>query len=635
MKTSNKSTNLSKLGVFLFGISLFFLSCEKQEPIEKQEISSLNKFEKLFNKEDLKKVIPFSYDVDWLSSAKKYSKELEINFYEFDLIYNTPFNPTTINKSKKEGYNISYKLIVTESKENKLTFFAGKFFQKKDGATNIEDLDISLNKNSGYEGLTHLYDTNNELYFAKKISKKEIKEPNLYFKDKVKKDNLGTYAKDVTTCTTVTLYHYIDWYRYTYDAYGNLISVVYLYTEYVGSSSTTSCTTEFQPDEPIRTPRDPNLFYCNDGSGERNCVKAIEPQIMCEVGFEPDEDGNCVEVTKLDEDDLGLDEFAFSDTLGLTDEQRNWINDERNKAAKDAITDYLNSFAFTPEFENAKLFAYQGIVALMNLTNYINTFEEFVTSNQLNITNYINSLENPLTSDPIEFYLIAKYNFSDILALSIFEQAGNSLTIGEYTLTPHYDSNNTLLFYAAVRQNGKNLGIEYIIKTSALQSFTDKIELYTYAANLFYLGGIPSQSQIAIAAGDYFNGLTGMWGDALKDPNYYVYLAHVFVGTATNLNAVNSTSRTYTNNKISFSNITKPNSRPNYVINNRSFNQYKDLIQQKYNVPWQSTSSPNVEILTKGNIKYSARTFASDWQHGYTIEYYRNGVLIGKLRFYN
>ena len=54
-----------------------------------------------------------------------------------NLIYNTPFNPTTINKSKKEGYNIFYKLIVTESKENKLAFFVGKFFQKKDGSTEI------------------------------------------------------------------------------------------------------------------------------------------------------------------------------------------------------------------------------------------------------------------------------------------------------------------------------------------------------------------------------------------------------------------------------------------------------------------------------------------------------------------
>ncbi len=371
----NKLVNLFKMGLLLFGMSVLLLNCEKENGIEPQEITSQNRFEKSFNKDDFKKTIPFSYEVNWEGIVKKYSEELETNFYEFDLIYDTPFNPTTINNLKKEGYNISYKLIVTESEENKLDFFVAKFFQKKDGVTKIEDLNISLNKSSDYEGLTHLYDTNNELYFAKKINEKEIKEPKLYFKDKVKEDNSGLYARgDVTTCTTSTLYHYIDWYRYTYDAWGNLISIVYLYTEYVGSSSTTSCTTEFQPDEPIRIIRGEGDGYldCLDGSGRRNCAKAAEPRIMCQVGFQPDENGDCVEVKKLSLDDLD-DSFTFSDALGLTDEQENWINDIRNKEAKDAITNYLNSFTFTPEFENAKIFAKDYIILLLldidNLTN--------------------------------------------------------------------------------------------------------------------------------------------------------------------------------------------------------------------------------------------------------------------------
>ncbi len=381
----NKLVNLFKMGLLLFGMSVLLLNCEKENGIEPQEITSQNRFEKSFNKDDFKKTIPFSYEVNWEGIVKKYSEELETNFYEFDLIYDTPFNPTTINNLKKEGYNISYKLIVTESEENKLDFFVAKFFQKKDGVTKIEDLNISLNKNSDYEGFTHLYDTNNELYFAKKINEKEIKEPKLYFKDKVKEDNSGLYARgDVTTCTTSTLYHYIDWYRYTYDAWGNVISIVYLYTEYVGSSSTTSCITEFQPDEPIRIIRGEGDGYldCLDGSGRRNCAKAAEPRIMCQVGFQPDENGDCVEVKKLSLDDSLDDSFAFSDTLGLTDEQENWINDERNKEAKDAITNYLNSFAFTPEFENAKGFSLDAIIFLIqnskyNFLQYENWFSQF------------------------------------------------------------------------------------------------------------------------------------------------------------------------------------------------------------------------------------------------------------------
>ena len=98
MKTKkNKLTNLVKLGIFLFGISLFFWSCEKENLIEPQEITSQNRFEFFFNKEDFKKTIPFSYEVNWGNTVKQYSEELETNFYEFDLTYDTPFNPTTIN----------------------------------------------------------------------------------------------------------------------------------------------------------------------------------------------------------------------------------------------------------------------------------------------------------------------------------------------------------------------------------------------------------------------------------------------------------------------------------------------------------------------------------------------------------
>lgn len=49
----------------------------------------------------------------------------------------------------------------------------------------------------------------------------------------------------------------------------------------------------------------------------------------------------------------------MSNKTGINDERN-----ERNKEAKDAITDYLNSFVFTPEFENAKDFAFQSILAL-------------------------------------------------------------------------------------------------------------------------------------------------------------------------------------------------------------------------------------------------------------------------------
>ena len=96
---------------------------------------------------------------------------------------------------------------------------------------------------------------------------------------------------------------------------------------------------------------------------------------MCKIGFMPDKDGNCVEIINL----LEEEDFRFLEQLDLTDAQENWINDLKNKQAKDAITKYLSSFILTAEFDKAKIFVKEAIIALMDTTNFINTFEEFET----------------------------------------------------------------------------------------------------------------------------------------------------------------------------------------------------------------------------------------------------------------
>jgi len=305
MKTQkNRNINFLKISILLFGISFLLSNCEKENLIDQQEISIENRFESLFNKQKFTKTIPFDYQVDWRNPVKQYSTELKTNFYEFHLIYNTPFTPTAVNNSKKEGYNSAYRLIVTENKEKNLTFFIAKFFQKKEGLIPIEKLAISFNNNTGYQGITHLYDENNILYFAKHISKEENKDGKLYFKGKIISKNADLTSKKIVICTTSTIYHYIDWYKYTYDAWGNLISIVFLYTEYVGSSSTTSCITEFQPDEPVRIIKNPIYIPCRDGSGRTDCVKKMEPKIMCEIGFEPEANGKCVKIKKKEKGNL-------------------------------------------------------------------------------------------------------------------------------------------------------------------------------------------------------------------------------------------------------------------------------------------------------------------------------------------
>ena len=185
----------------------------------------------------------------------------------------------------------------------------------------------------------------------------------------------------------------------------------------------------------------------------------------------------------------------------------------------------------------------------------------------LNIINY--SLNNPITSEPIELYLIAEYKFSEMFDVTVFEQANNSLFIGEYTVTPHFDRLGNLVFYAAARQNGKNLGIEYIIRADALQNFSNRISFYTYTSNLFYAGGVPSQGQIAMAAGDYWSGLGSMWNDAIHSPEWWAYTITSFGHAIANLpvNSTISSTQTVPNWRVSLNKMTSKSFQGKVVTN--------------------------------------------------------------------
>ncbi|MGB3063488.1 hypothetical protein [Sphingobacterium thalpophilum] len=144
----------------------------------------------------------------------------------------------------------------------------------------------------------------------------------------------------------------------------------------------------------------------------------------------------------------------------------------------------------------------------------------------------LDNLENGLNGDPIEFYLIASYKNSKLLNSSTYSIGANSIQVGDYTLTPHYDSKGVLKFYTASRNT--NLGIEYIVRADALNKFQNDYKLYSAAANAFYINGIPSQAQIQMASGNFFEGLSNSWASAIKDPSYYFYLTHVLYGIGVN-----------------------------------------------------------------------------------------------------
>ncbi|OOG18171.1 hypothetical protein BWD42_12960 [Sphingobacterium sp. CZ-UAM] len=165
--------------------------------------------------------------------------------------------------------------------------------------------------------------------------------------------------------------------------------------------------------------------------------------------------------------------------------------------------------------------------------------------------NVLANLKNGLNGDPIEFYLIASYKNSKLLNSSTYSVGANSIKVGDYTLTPHYDSKGVLKFYSASRNT--TFGIEYIVRADALSKFQNNYTLYSAAANAFYFNGIPSHSQIQMASGDFFAGLTGSWASAIQDPAYYAYLTHVLYGIGVNTfelqpSGLGSTGRTTANN---------------------------------------------------------------------------------------
>ena len=223
------------------------------------------------------------------------------------------------------------------------------------------------------------------------------------------------------------------------------------------------------------------------------------------------------------------------------------------------------------ERPNTACFAMNDIRKQEVIDEAVGTYSESVLI-QDNISQYVNNIENPLTGKPIELYLIAKYKNSNSLDLSIYSVSSNEIKVGEYFLKPHYDLANELVFYGAYRtdNNGNMLmDIEYVISADSLQEFQNNVSLYTYAANLFYTGGIPSQGQIAMAAGDYWSGLGSMWYDALHSEEWWAFTILSFgqAIVALPVNTTVSSMQTVPNWRNSLRNMTSKSFKGKVVTN--------------------------------------------------------------------
>jgi len=249
-----------------------------------------------------------------------------------------------------------------------------------------------------------------------------------------------------------------------------------------------------------------------------------------------------------------------------------------------------------------------------------------ISYTQQELESIIENLNDPITGQGVSLFLVENYKGSKAIKAVYSHVAGDNITVGDYTLAKNYDASGNLISYYAWR-NATN-GVEYMIKANQLDAFRDNIDYYTSAANLVYFDGPPSQSMIALMSEDYVNGLISMWGEALTDPNYYIYVANVLVMSSANVKP----------NNITYRNVTTGVSIPNFEITSHTFSQYKNLIQQKLGGTWQTVATSPlgpIQVLEVGNIKYNARPIAHNPNYNLTIDYFRNGRKIGEFRFNN
>ncbi len=348
--------NIVKILV-LFSL-VFFISCNNDGFVDKENIVSENKLKNLFKKEDFKKILPYKYQVDW-NKKREFSKQLDTYFYEFDLIYENAYNPDNLQLQVKHPFYHKYKLIARQRKNGEYEFLIAKYFIDSSELPNIESKNLSINISKGYEGTLHLYDKNKELIFAKHISK-NANTQDFYLKTENKKKNISYRWK--RNCKTVTWYHYKKWYKIIYDYYGNPVSVTYIGTTYEGKSEEEECHDEWIPEPKKQKEKNDNCLYVDERG---NCVSKyvdIKPILVCPEGYINDGNGDCISPKKPDflgENPENI--FSLSNNLDLTDEQTEWLNDYKNAEAKQRIDKFLSSYFGKTEFDEAEKFAVEVV----------------------------------------------------------------------------------------------------------------------------------------------------------------------------------------------------------------------------------------------------------------------------------
>lgn len=514
----NKIVNLFKVGILLFGVSLLLWNCEQEDVLETEKKEFVIKEHSL---EDLKINTKFTSTLKLLESRKVASSK---NVNSTD-IYNFTIVPNNIKEVILEGIT-SYTLLV------KRPFSTPDYF---------ENLVIQLKEGEETKAYIIKYTPNNTVELFEEHNSFNYEGKSSVFP--LNLNNLDIFSKGTTGECAPILQTWCSW-----D------------TDHVAG---------------------PSCYEANDGRLYRKYVENTNCFESGDISYgggggssttnEPDSGDVIVTSPKtwdgtpttINEGELLASRINSILDFSLSPSELNWLEVKLIEANE--IKNFLenNKNLDNTYLEEAITFVKQAIEVLMN--------EGEVDFKQYDITQFINNIQNPITGNPVELYLIAKYKSNVLLDFSSYSTS-NEIQIGDYHLKPHYDIGNNLVFYTAYRVNSSGLplyGIEMLIKADGLDNFQNNISLYTSAANLFYLQGIPSEAQIEMAAGDYWIGLKNMWSDAVHSPEWWAYVITSFGHAITNLpvnSTVNST-RTVSKWRVPLSEMTAKSFQGKVVVN--------------------------------------------------------------------
>ncbi|MFD0837257.1 DUF6973 domain-containing protein [Mariniflexile aquimaris] len=219
-----KIKHLLKIGILTFGISLFIISCSK-ENVAEIELTETQQLQNKFTLENFDDVfVKNNLEIDWDNFKTNLNTENEINSYEF----NTNFKV----KSSIEDY-AKYKLLASKNELNDWNFELIKFSASKENINN----NLSYFSIYNFTGSIYHYNLDGNNTLIKVYSKGKITEE-ISIKDF---SNVNTLAKAppiggghcLGCWSLVRTEHYTDWYTNS----GGGSTLYYSHSTYNGATT--------------------------------------------------------------------------------------------------------------------------------------------------------------------------------------------------------------------------------------------------------------------------------------------------------------------------------------------------------------------------------------------------------------